>query len=78
MLDVQNRRKIVQNAKRAARRDGYGQIITACPNGTFSIYRDYPGVVIGQGERIVGRVSISWALGILQVNYREERTQCAS
>lgn len=79
MLDVQDKRKIVQNAKQAARRDGYGQIVTACPDGTFSIYRDYPGVVIGQGEQIVGRVSISWAPGgIFQANYRKERVQCVS
>lgn len=67
-----SKREIIQNAKRAAMRDGYDQIVTACPDGTFSIYRDYPGVAIGQGEQIIGRVLTSWALGIFHVNYRAE------
>ena len=79
MSDVQNKKIIIQNAKQAARRDGYDQIVTACPDGTFSIHRDYPGVMIGQGEQIVGRVSISWASGgKFQVNYKSRTTQGAT
>jgi len=70
-----SKEKIIQNAKRAARRDGYDQIVIACPDGTFSFCRDYPDVAIGQGEQIVGRVLTSWELGMFRVNYRKVKAK---
>lgn len=78
MLNSQSRRKVIQNAKRAAKRDGYHQVVYACDDGSFSFCREANGEPICPlfpGERIIGRVLTSWSRGILQTKFVEEN-QC--
>lgn len=74
MLDVQDKKKVIQNAKRAAKRDGYNQYVFACDDGTFSFCREADGkptVPLFQGEHIIGRVLTSWAEGFFQTKFVE-------
>ncbi len=62
-------KEIIRNVKSAALRDGYGQLVLACQDGTFSFHRDYPNAYIGDDEKIIGRISVHWIGGILRVDY---------
>lgn len=74
MLDIQDKRKIIQNAKKAAKRDGYNQVVYSCDDGTFSFCREAAGkptVSLFKGEHIIGRVLALWENGFLQTKFME-------
>lgn len=74
MLDLQGKKKIIQNAKQAAIRDGYNQYVFACGDGTFSFCREADGkptVSLFQSKHIIGRVLTSWEGGIFQTIFVE-------
>ena len=75
MLDIQDKRKIIQNAKKAAKRDGYNQVVYSCDDGTFSFCREASGkptVPLFQGERIVGRILALWVDGFFQTTPEDQ------
>ena len=62
---------IRRNAKLAAKRDGYNQVIIEDNNGEYSFTRKYDGCCPEWHGKIIGEVVTYWENGILKAKYVE-------
>lgn len=61
---------VKNNAIKAAKRDGYDQIVTLDDDGFYTIHRDYPNNKFD--GKIVGRTKTSWDRGVQNVRFIKE------
>lgn len=70
--------RVIDSAITAARRDGYGQVVLACEDGSYSFTREANGnpvTPVFSNERIIGRVIVFWEHGVLRAVYASEVNQ---
>lgn len=62
-------KETIKNAKRAAQKDGYDQVIIKEHDGTYSFTRRYKGCCPEWFGEVIGRIKSYWDKGILYAKY---------
>ena len=65
-------RQIIRNAKKAALRDGYNQLIYIDNNGEYWFVRDYPAAQRWDIKKVIGKIIADWNGGILKTKFIKE------
>ena len=70
--DCSDRREVINNAKRAAKLDGYNQDVYVDSNGEYGFVRHFDGNIPDwQDAQVIGQVKISWRGTIPSIEYVE-------